>query len=96
MKSYILSILMFGLVLTSNASQAEDVHVTVKGMVCAYCSTGVEKVFKKQEAVKDIKVNMDEKIVSISFKEGKTMDDKLITSLITDSGFNVAEIKRNK
>ena len=74
--------------------RAEDVHVKVKGMVCAYCTTGVEKVFKKQEAVKDIKVNMDEKVVSISFKEGKTMEDKLITSLITDSGFNVAEIKR--
>lgn len=90
MKGFVLGILL----LASFGLHAEEVKVTVKGMVCAYCSTGVEKVFKKQEAVKDIKVNMDEKIVSISFKEGKTMDDKLITSLITDSGFNVASIKR--
>lgn len=82
--------------LTSFSLYAGEAHVKVKGMVCAYCSTGVEKVFKKEEAVKDIKVDMDQSLVSISFKEGKNLDDSKITALITDSGFNVAQITRGK
>ncbi|MCR9204255.1 MAG: cation transporter [Halobacteriovoraceae bacterium] len=82
--------------LSSFSLFAEDAHVKVKGMVCAYCTTGVEKVFKKQEAVKEIKVDMDQNLVSIFFKEGKNLDDSKITTLITDSGFNVAQITRGK
>lgn len=97
-KIKVLFLIVFtSLFFASNASELKsEVHVKVKGMVCSFCSTGVEKVFKKQDAVEDIKVDMDKKIVSITFKKEKNMDDKTIIGLITDSGYNVDSITRSK
>lgn len=69
-----------------------DVHVNVNGLVCDFCARALEKVFGKQNAVNDIDVNLDTKIITIDFKDGQTLDDTTITQLITDSGYNVDSI----
>ena len=71
-----------------------DVHVSVNGLVCDFCARALEKVFGKQDAVKAIDVNLDDKIITINFVDGKTLDDATITQLITDSGYNVEGIHR--
>lgn len=73
-----------------------DVHVSVNGLVCDFCARALEKVFGKQEAVKAIDVNLDDKIITVNFVDGKTLDDETITKLITDSGYNVEGIHRVK
>lgn len=73
---------------------AGDIHVKVKGLVCDFCARALEKVFSKQEAVSDIDVNLDTKIITINLNEGRTIDDATITQLITDSGYNVEGIHR--
>lgn len=72
------------------------VHVTVNGLVCDFCARALEKVFRKQEPVSDIKVDLDSKIITINLKKGQMMDDKTITDLVIDSGYNVKDIKHVK
>ena len=71
-----------------------DAKVAVNGLVCDFCARALEKVFGKQEEVNAIDVDLDTKIISVSFNEGQTLDDETITNLITDSGYNVEGISR--
>lgn len=69
-----------------------DVQVSVNGLVCDFCARALEKVFGKEDAVKGIDVNLDTKIITITFNDGQSLDDEAITSLITDAGYNVEGI----
>lgn len=71
-----------------------DAKVAVNGLVCDFCARALEKVFGKQEAVNAIDVNLDTKIISVSFNDGQTLDDEALTGLITDAGYNVESIDR--
>jgi copper chaperone CopZ len=77
-------------------AMAETIHVGVDGLVCAFCVKGIENSFKKQDAVKDVKVGLDEKLVTITTKEGKTMDDATIKKIITDAGYTTTTIHHQK
>ena len=70
------------------------VNVKVSGMVCSMCAQGIEKKFKNESAVKDLKVDLDQKLVTINTHEGKDVSDEVIKKLITEAGYNVAEISR--
>lgn len=72
----------------------KSIDVEVSGMVCAFCAQGIEKTFKKEKSVEDVKVDLDSKIVHIKLKEKTDMADEKIKSLITDAGYDVKEIKR--
>ena len=80
----------------ADAHKGEVVHVSVNGLVCDFCARALEKVFGRQEAVSDIDVNLDNKMITINFNERQMLDDETITQLITDSGYNVEEIHRNE
>jgi len=73
---------------------AETVDVKVSGMVCSMCAQGIQKKFSGQESVKKLNVDMDNKLVTIETKDGATISDETIKSLITEAGYNVAEITR--
>ncbi len=83
-------------VMMAGAAQAETITASVNGLVCAFCATSIEKTFKKQPAVDKVKVDLDNKLVTISTKDSMTLDDKTITGLITDAGYTVTQIKRKK
>jgi copper chaperone CopZ len=68
--------------------------VQINGLVCDFCARALEKVFGRREEVSGIDVNLDTKLVTIGFKKGADIDDATITKLITDSGYNVVEIRR--
>jgi copper chaperone CopZ len=74
------------------SASAETIHVGVNGLVCAFCVKGIENSFKKQEAVETVKVDLDEKLVTITTKQGKTMDDTAIKQIITDAGYSATTI----
>jgi copper chaperone CopZ len=84
------------LVLLSGSAYAETINVGVNGLVCSFCATGLEKTFKKQAAVESVKVDLDTKLVTIHTKKDQTLDDKTLTTLITDAGYSVTNIKRKK
>ncbi len=84
------------LIALSTSAYAETIEAGVNGLVCSFCATGIEKTFKKEAAVDTVKVDLDAKLVTIHTKEGQTLDDKTITSLINDAGFTITNIKREK
>lgn len=79
-------------VITEQSVKAGDVQVSVNGLVCDFCARALEKVFGKQEAVENINVNLDTKIITVNFKEGQNLDDETIKTLIQDAGYNVESI----
>ncbi len=89
-------ILSFMLMTMAGSAYAETIKVTVNGMVCAFCVTGIEKTFKKQPSVNTIKVDLDNRLVTVTTDNKQSLDDATITKLITDAGFTVTKIKREK
>ena len=79
-----------------STAQAETIKVSVNGLVCAFCATSIEKTFEKQPSVDQVKVDLDNKLVTINTKKDQSIDDKAITSLITDAGYTVTKIAREK
>lgn len=80
----------------SGATYADTIHARVNGMVCAFCATGVEKSFQAQPSVETVKVDLEAKAVTITTKDGKNIDDEKVKKIITDAGYTVTEIKREK
>jgi len=84
------------LMIISNAAYAETIKAKVNGLVCAFCATGIEKTFKAQPAVSDVKVDLEKKLVTIDTKSLQGLDDATITKLLTDAGYTVTDITREK
>lgn len=76
----------------SQASLA-SMKITVNGMVCSFCAQGIEKSIMKMEDTKAIFVDLKNKLVVIEAKEGKNLDEKLISQEIKDSGYDVVKIE---
>lgn len=92
-----LTLLTLSLVtLSAPAMAASSAMINVNGLVCDFCARALEKVFGKQEAVSDIDVNLDTKIITVNFKDGQNLSNDALTALITDSGYNVEGISRDE
>ena len=70
------------------------INVKVNGLVCDFCARALEKIFGKRNDVAGIDVDLDNGLVRIAMKPGKTIDDTTLTQLITDSGYNVTSIDK--
>lgn len=75
---------------------AETIHVGVNGLVCAFCVKGIETSFKKQAVIDTVKVDLDSKMVTLTTKGAVTMDDAAITEAITEAGYTITTIHREK
>ncbi len=75
---------------------AETIHVGVNGLVCAFCVKGIEKGFKKHDAVESVKVDLDEKLITLTIKTDKTLDDAVIKQTITEAGYTTTTIHHQK
>lgn len=73
---------------------ASMTYVDVNGLVCDFCARSLEAVFGKEESVNDVNVDLDEKVITLDFKEGQSLDDAKIKQLIEDSGYNVVAIRQ--
>lgn len=87
-------LLALALSVTSSLALASEINIKVSGMVCSMCAQGIQKKFSKIPAVKEIKVDLDAKVVSIVTKDGQDVNDSQIKELITEAGYNVANIER--
>lgn len=82
------------LVSTSSVAHAETILVSVNGMVCAFCATGIEKTFTKQDAVQKVQVDLEKQLVTVATKPEKTLDDATVKKLIEGAGYAVTAIQR--
>lgn len=80
----------------ATAGQGETIRVDVNGMVCDFCAQSLKKVFLKEPEVQDIEISLEKKQVVIDLKEGKSMQDKRIETLIINAGYAVAAIHHDK
>ena len=72
------------------------VYAYVNGLVCDFCARALEKTIGKNDAVKSIKVDLKEKIITINFNENKKLENSIIEQLIADAGYSVREITNEK
>lgn len=87
MKIFILAMLVsFG------AMAGEKIDVTVKGMVCAFCSQGITKKFK-EENVKSVNVDLEKHLVSIELNDNQKLEHSKIEQILKDSGYGVEKIE---
>ncbi len=89
MKNLVVASLM--VLFSSQVFAAEIVTETVgvNGMVCSFCAQGITKKFKALPEVADVDVNLAEKQVKISYKEGQTLSHDKISELLKESGYEV-------
>lgn len=74
------------------AAWADGATIKVNGMVCAFCSSSIEKKFKEKSEVKAIDVNLDTKLVTIEYHPGKSLPEKEIKDIVTKSGYTVVSV----
>lgn len=89
-------ITVFSFVFLINISSvfAKEINVDVNGLVCEFCAVTIEKNFKKKDEIKEVKVDLDQKKVFLTFKDGKDLSDKIIKDTIVNNGYNVVKINR--
>ena len=73
---------------------SSEVKIGVNGMVCGFCAQGISKKFSKDPAVDSVKVNLENKLVTLKLKDGQDISDAAITGLLKDSGYSVSKIDR--
>jgi len=97
---HILLALFITLILSTNLVLASHpqgtISIQVYGLVCDFCARSIEKVFGKEDAVQDIKVDLDAKNITIHLNQGFELSDATITKYINDSGYNIVEIHRGE
>ena len=94
MRKYLLTFIIT-LVLTAGVS-AETIRATVNGMVCGFCATAIEKTFRKQPEVKGVNVDLNNRLVTVTTKDGQALDNAKITELLKNSGYSVVKIDHAK
>lgn len=77
-----------------NSFAGDKVEVTVKGMVCSFCSQGITKKFKEQPAVKSVNVSLETHLVSLELNDNQKLDNEVIESVLKDAGYGVDKIVR--
>lgn len=75
-------------------SAGEKLEISVKGMVCSFCSQGITKKFKEDENVKTIDVSLEKHLVTLELQDNKSLDDKKIENILKDAGYGVEKITR--
>lgn len=80
----------------SFAESQNQSFVKVNGLVCDFCARALEKVFSKQAEVEDIDVDLDNRLITIDYKQGQTLEKETIRQLITDSGYDVVGVYDDK
>lgn len=76
------------------AEPAKTARIGVDGMVCAFCAQGIEKKLKARTEVERIFVSLENRIVAVGFRDGRSMTDAELGRLIVDSGYKVTGIAR--
>lgn len=79
------------------AAPAGETRIVMKvdGLACPFCAYGLEKKLEALDAVDRIEVKLDEGLVSVDLKPGKTVSDEVLARVVKDAGFVLREIRRD-
>lgn len=68
----------------------EQITLKVEGMSCGHCKAAVEKALKGIAGVQGAEVDLDAKVVKVSYDADKTGKSDFAKA-ITDAGYDVVE-----
>jgi mercuric ion binding protein len=89
-----LLLVVFLSIVIPGLATAEEIKITVKGMVCSFCAQGIKKQFSSIPAVEKVEPNLDQKLVVVTTKENANLPDDKIKEVIKDAGYDVVNIER--
>jgi periplasmic mercuric ion binding protein len=91
------SILLTGvLLLATTVAEAGTIEMKVNGLVCAFCAQGIEKTFRKNPAVVDVMVSLEDRLVAVQTKDGAEISDQELRDTLTNAGYDVKNIERTE
>ena len=90
------AIAALALMLMSAGATAETIEMKVNGLVCAFCAQGIEKSFRRNPAVTDVVVSLEDRLVAVEVTPGKEIPDQELHNLLADSGYDVKTITRTQ
>ena len=76
------------------AQGASVIVAEVNGLVCDFCAQALKKVFKKEDAVDFIHVDLDAGEVRITLNDGQDLADERVEKLIRKSGYSLVGTSR--
>ncbi len=82
------------LLLAAVAANAGTIEMKVNGLVCAFCAQGIEKTFRRNPAVADVVVSLEDKLVAVQTKDGADISDQELLATLTDAGYDTKSIER--
>lgn len=81
-----LTLLAFGLVAAGayageEAKASLDVKISVRGMTCAGCASGVKAALEKVPGVTKAEVSLEKNEASVTYEKGKTTPEALVKAV---------------
>ena len=77
----------------SNNLDGKRAIVTVNGMVCDFCARGISKSLEKEQSVKNFRIDLTKKKVTIIFKENKKLSKQDLSKILNKSGYSIRKIE---
>ena len=104
------SILVFALILTfcvtltftfsyaqsDSTYSGQVIDVYVDGLACPFCAHGLDQRFNKIGSVKSVTVDVDNGIMMLDIKKGKSISKREINEKIEEAGFSMDRIEVQK
>lgn len=78
----------------SSESKSNKYQLNIEGMVCNYCVESIRLRMKKNKEVKDVKINLDEKLVVVITVPGQDISIARLEESIRDTGYVPQNVKK--
>lgn len=82
------------LLLASFSARATVLEMKVYGMVCGFCAQGIEANLRKNPAVTDVVVSLEDKLVIVETRANQDIDDADLKKAIADAGYDLKSVSR--
>jgi periplasmic mercuric ion binding protein len=81
------------LLFSNSVFAVQTIKANVNGMVCAFCAQGIEKKMRALSQTKDVYVNLKQRVVAVEVKDGQTLSNDAVKSLIKNAGYEVTSVE---
>jgi copper chaperone CopZ len=71
----------------------KQVVANVNGLVCDYCAQTIHQSLMKEPGVTDASVDLTAKTVTVSLKEGASLPEPRLKTLLKDAGYDLTGYK---
>ncbi len=79
----------------TTAPASTMITAKVNGMVCDFCARAVTKVFGREDAVKNVHVDLDKGEIHVTLTSGGALSDDRVAELVKKSGYDLVSLERD-